>query len=62
MQDCIRVDLIFPRSGQILAVYVPDVMLEWVARRNLEIFMSLWEKDAPRVHIDSDYSKHMYPS
>lgn len=63
MQDRRRVDLIFPRSGQILPIYVPDSMVGWVARRNLQILLSLYnQKDAPSVHADYARSTHMYAS
>ncbi len=41
VQDARRVDLIFPRSGQVVHVCVPDSVVQWVARRNLEILLSL---------------------
>jgi hypothetical protein len=61
MQEHVRVDLIFPRSGQILPVYVPDAMVKWVARRNFEIFLSLSDKDAPSVRAECN-RMHLYPS
>jgi len=62
MQDRRRVDLIFPRSGQVLPIYVPDSMVEWVARRNLQVLLSLYKTDALNVHASSTSSMHLYPS
>jgi len=62
MQDRVRVDLIFPRSGQILPIYVPNSMLEWVARRNIQVLLSLYREDALSLHADYIRRMHLYPS
>lgn len=53
MQDYVRVDLIFPRSGQVLPVYVPDAMTQMVADRNLQILFSMGRKDTTRIHVNT---------
>ena len=60
MHDSRRVDLIFPRSGQVLPIYVPETMVEWVVRRNLQILLSLCGNDAPRSW-QVDYLSRMHP-
>jgi hypothetical protein len=62
MQDRIRVELIFPRSGQVLPIYVPETMLEWVARRNLEVLLSLYGRGPRKLHADYLKSGYLRPS
>jgi hypothetical protein len=62
MQDKRRVDLIFPRSGQVLPIYVPDSMVEWVAKRNLQILLSLYNFGTPSSQISLINEMHLYPS
>ena len=59
MQEGTRVDLIFPRSGQVLPIYVPDAMSQSVARRNLHILLSLYGKDA-LSDSHADYLRSMF--
>lgn len=46
MQQSVRVDLIFPRSGQIVPVFVPNFMVNQVSKRNLEVLFTLNKKNA----------------
>lgn len=62
MRDRKRVDLIFPRSGQVVAVYVPDAIVDWVARRNLQVLLSLYNTGALRDRADRSRGAHLYPS
>lgn len=62
MNEKRRVDLIFPRSGQVLPVYIPEPMLEWVARRNIQILLSLYGRDALRACRDHVRNLNLYPS
>jgi len=57
-----RVDLIFPRSGQIIPIYVPEAMVEWVARRNIQILFSLYGRDALRACRDHVRNVMLFPS
>jgi hypothetical protein len=57
MREQMRVDLIFPRSGQIIPVEVCGAQLDWVARRNLLILLSLSTAgSAWGVHADLQYA------
>gem|GEM_PF-3572287 len=50
MREERRVDLIFPRSGQVLTICVPDTLIDWVAKRNLQILLSLYGEGALRAY------------
>jgi len=52
MQDYVRVDLVFPRSGQVLPVSVPDGMMKVVADRNLRILFTLSSRSVPSIHAE----------
>jgi len=55
-----RVDLIFPRSGQVLPIYVPMAMVRLVIERNIQVLSSLFEMDALRTG-QMDYLTGLHP-
>ena len=60
MHERRRVDLIFPRSGQVLPIWVPVVMVRWVVERNIQVLSSLFDMDALRTS-QLDYLKGLHP-
>lgn len=62
MQDETRVNLILTWSGQVVPVRVPDSTLEWIARRNYEIMLSLRGKNAVSVYEEQIRRLQPYPS
>lgn len=60
MQQRVRVDLIFPRSGQVVPVFVPDTLVMLVAQRNLQVLSSLYGYDASSNHHDFTRRMHAY--
>ena len=61
MQQAVRVDLIFPRSGQIIPVFVPNALLSLVSERNLQVLLSLYEHGISTNMMEYETNKH-YPS
>lgn len=61
MQQAVRVDLIFPRSGQILPVFVPNALLNLVSERNLQVLLSLYKQGIPTNAMEYEKNRH-YPS
>lgn len=61
MQGHVRVDLLFPRSGQVLPIYVPGAMMELVADRNLQILLSFMQ-DASSSYVDARQHTQYYLS
>lgn len=62
MYDRRRVDLIFPRSGQILPIYVPETMVDWVTQRNIQVLYSLYGMDVSRYRTHYPLGTHPKPS
>lgn len=60
MHERRRVDLIFPRSGQVLPIYVPMAMVRWVVERNIQVLSSLFDMDALRLS-QMDFVKGLHP-
>ncbi|MCS6948858.1 MAG: hypothetical protein NZ520_00190 [bacterium] len=44
-----RVSLLFPRSWQLVSVYVPVSAIDDVRRRNMQYWLSLYEHDAEQA-------------
>lgn len=62
LQDCVRVDLVFPRSGQVLHIYVPDSHLETVSNRNYQTLLSLLGKSALKSYMEHLRFVHRLPA
>ena len=60
MHERRRVDLIFPRSGQVLPIYVPMAMVRWVVERNIQVLSSLFDMDALRLS-QMEFVKGLHP-
>jgi len=60
MHERRRVDLIFPRSGQVLPAYIPIPMVRWVVERNILVLSSLFDMGALRTS-QLDYLKGLHP-
>ena len=44
-----RVSLLFPRSWQLVSVYVPASAVDYVKERNMQYWLSLYERDAEQA-------------
>jgi hypothetical protein len=44
-----RVSLLFPRSWQLVSVYVPASAVDDVKERNMQYWLSLYERDAEQA-------------
>lgn len=44
-----RVSLLFPRSWQLVSVYVPASAVDYVKERNMQLWLSLYERDAEQA-------------
>lgn len=44
-----RVLLLFPRSWQLVSVYVPASAVDYVRERNMQLWLSLHERDAEQA-------------
>ncbi|MGQ9486353.1 MAG: hypothetical protein ACUVRT_00480 [Armatimonadota bacterium] len=44
-----RVSLLFPRSWQLVSVYVPVSAVDYVKERNMQLWLSLYERDAEQA-------------
>jgi hypothetical protein len=62
VQDGTRIDLVFPKSGQVLHVCVPDSHVERISRRNFEILLSLQGKAALASYTEHLRLVHGQPS
>ncbi len=62
MLDGTRIDLVFPRSGQILRICVPDSHVELISRRNFQILTSLPRSITQRSCIENFRLMHGQPS
>lgn len=60
MHERRRVDLIFPRSGQVFPIWVPVAMVRWVVERNIQVLSSLFDMDALSAS-QMGYLKGLHP-
>lgn len=44
-----QVSLLFPRSWQLVSVYVPASAVDYVKERNMQLWLSLYERDAEQA-------------
>lgn len=44
-----RVSLLFPRSWQLVSVYVPASAEDYVKERNMQLWLSLYERDTEQA-------------
>ncbi len=44
-----RVSLLFPRSWQLVSVYVPASAVDYVREKNMQYWLSLYERDAEQA-------------
>jgi hypothetical protein len=60
MKNSRKVDLVFPRSGQVFSIYVPDTMVDWVLGRNVEVVLSQCKTDSIRA-VDPERIRRVHP-